>query len=52
MGNTRFYNKALKTDPAHLEAILSFYKGGGSIKVVSSSKRPRRGYTLGGTKKK
>lgn len=53
MSNARFPNKAkLTSDYATLQAIIRHFENGGVITVVPSSKRPKRGFTLGNPKLK
>ena len=48
MSNARFVNKGLVrgTDYATLNALVNYFENGGTIKVVKSSKRPRKGVTV------
>jgi len=49
MSNTRFVNKGLnKPLPiADLQALIGFYEKGGTITVIPTPKRPKKGYTNG-----
>jgi hypothetical protein len=48
MSNTRFVNKGLHrgTDYATLNALANYFENGGTIKVVKSPKRPKKGVTV------
>lgn len=49
----RFPNKAvLKADTKSLEALIRYYESGGTVKVLSKAKRPKRGFTIGNPKSK
>lgn len=52
MANKRFVKRTSSVSGSQLEALVRFYENGGSIQVVKSSKRPKRGYTVGRPKTK
>lgn len=46
MSNARFVKKSFNLDLATLSALTNYFENGGTIKVVKSSKRPRKGVTV------
>jgi hypothetical protein len=52
MANKRFVKRTSSVSGSQLDAMIAFYQAGGTIQVVKSSKRPKRGYTVGRTKTK